>query len=284
MGRYKRENIFYNNRWQRTVDLIADAYSCAQRKPSETFEIVAHLMSQAYADRDDELHTEALNLMREAGSPCQFRADENIAEATDDNNRPPTTNIPEIAAELLAVADTEAEEWNKSFDYIFDNRVNVQEVFKALKMLKAQKGRKYNNKIGDKRFYYVAYRILCIINYFSEGTTIAHYLRWVNLHFKHNWPEDKNHLRFQLEGNAKDLADHHPSEWKSLMNFGGLGKIHYQLAIDLKNTFTFVADKDKKNEDSESFLHLKDKPQYLSGAQLVYDRYTVLDEAYINKG
>jgi hypothetical protein len=67
--------------------------------------------------------------------------------------------------------------------------------------------------------------------------------------------------------------------------YSDLAAIHYKLANDLKNTFTFVED-DNGDElkDSESYEHLKDYPQYLSGAQWIVDKYLVPDDAYVNKG
>ncbi|MCR5780196.1 MAG: hypothetical protein K6G70_06600 [Bacteroidaceae bacterium] len=180
--------------------------------------------------------------------------------------------------------DVEDEEWDDTYDYIFEKRVKPQALFKALK------GIKYSEKITDRRFYYVAYRVFDAINYFSKGTSEHHYLRWINLHYndsENRWIDDHAHLylfRFKLDGTAKELKVH-PSKWNTIKMYSDLAEIHFKLANAMKNTFTFVVDDNGRElKDSESYEHLKDYPQYLSGAKWIIDRYLVLDEAYINKG
>lgn len=178
----------------------------------------------------------------------------------------------------------ESREYDTTYDYIFDPRVMPKALFNAMK------GIKYHNKITERRFYYVAYRVFDAINYFSKGTSEHQYLQWINLHFndyEDRWIDDHDHIylfRFKLDGTAKKLKEH-PSKWNSIKMYSDLAAIHYKLANDLKNTFTFVVD-DNGDElkDSESYEHLKDYPQYLSGAQWIVDKYLVPDEAYVNKG
>ena len=178
----------------------------------------------------------------------------------------------------------ESREYDTTYDYIFDPRVKPEALFNAMK------GIKYHNKITERRFYYVAYRVFDAINYFSKGTSEHQYLQWINLHFndyEDRWIDDHDHIylfRFKLDGTAKKLKEH-PSKWNSIKMYSDLAAIHYKLANDLKNTFTFVVD-DNGDEfkDSESYEHLKDYPQYLSGAQWIVDKYLVPDEAYVNKG
>ena len=178
----------------------------------------------------------------------------------------------------------ESREYDTTYDYIFDPRVKPKALFNAMK------GIKYHNKITERRFYYVAYRVFDAINYFSKGTSEHQYLQWINLHFndyEDRWIDDHDHIylfRFKLDGTAKKLKEH-PSKWNSIKMYSDLAAIHYKLANDLKNTFTFVVD-DNGDElkDSESYEHLKDYPQYLSGAQWIVDKYLVPDEAYVNKG
>ncbi len=178
----------------------------------------------------------------------------------------------------------EVREYDTTYDYIFDPRVKPQALFNAMK------GIKYHNKITDRRFYYVAFRVFEAINYFSKGTSEHQYLQWINLHFndyEDRWIDDHDHIylfRFKLDGTAKKLKEH-PSKWNSIKMYSDLAAIHYKLANELKNTFTFVVD-DNGDElkDSESYEHLKDYPQYLSGAQWIVDKYLVPDDAYVNKG
>ena len=178
----------------------------------------------------------------------------------------------------------EVREYDTTYDYIFDPKVKPEALFNAMK------GIKYHNKITERRFYYVTYRVFDAINYFSKGTSEHQYLQWINLHFndyEDRWIDDHDHIylfRFKLDGTAKKLKVH-PSKWNSIKMYSDLAAIHYKLANDLKNTFTFVVD-DNGDElkDSESYEHLKDYPQYLSGAQWIVDKYLVPDEAYVNKG
>ena len=178
----------------------------------------------------------------------------------------------------------EVREYDTTYDYIFDPKVKPEALFNAMK------GIKYHNKITERRFYYVTYRVFDAINYFSKGTSEHQYLQWINLHFndyEDRWIDDHDHIylfRFKLDGTAKKLKVH-PSKWNSIKMYSDLAAIHYKLANDLKNTFTFVED-DNGDElkDSESYEHLKDYPQYLSGAQWIVDKYLVPDDAYVNKG
>ena len=110
---------------------------------------------------------------------------------------------------------------------------------------------------------------------------------WVNLHFNCGWsenPHKKHQLNFRLEGTIKQLSKKHPSEWKNDKTWGDIGSDYYKLAITLKNAFTQVMDKGKCVDDSESFEHMIDRPQFLRGAQWIFDRYLVRDGAYINDG
>lgn len=174
-------------------------------------------------------------------------------------------------------------EWDNSMDFIFDRKVKPQSLFEALE------GIKYSNKITDRRFYYVAYRVFDAINYFSKNTSEHQYLQWINLHFndnEHRWIDDDEHkylFRFKLDGTAKNLKAH-PSQWNSIDMYSDLATLHYNLAKDLKNTFTFVVDGDMELKDSDSYENLKDYPQFLSGATWVIDKYYAPENVYINKG
>ena len=200
-----------------------------------------------------------------------------------DNQGEGLETIQPIAASSDYVGTTEGA-WDDTYDYIFDKRVKPHALFNAMK------GINYSNKIKVRRFYYVVYRVLNAINYFSKGTSEHQFLQWINLHFndsEHRWIDDHEHLylfRFKLERSAKELKVH-PSKWKTIDMYSDLAMIHYNLAIDIKNTFTFVVDKNGEEiKDSESYEHLKDRPQFLSGATWYVDKYLFTEDAYINKG
>ena len=277
MGRYKTDKIYYPNRWQRTEDLVADGYYCAQNKRSETLEIAAHLMDAAYNNQDDELFNVGRDLMRAANSPCSFLADDSALEATDNNNRPSASAIPVIPETLLNNVE---EEWDDTHDGIFDKRINPMMVKIALDNVTSE-------RLSGKRFYYVAYRILKIIRWIPAETTDTAYLRWVNLHFHCGWIDDKYHknqFQFNLENSSKNLAKEHPSLWTDDIVYGGRGRYYRELAMKFKSAFTQVIVNGKPIDNSESFDHLRDLPQFLRGAKEIYDQFYVPDEAYINKG
>lgn len=173
-------------------------------------------------------------------------------------------------------------DWDNSMDFIFDRKVRPQALFEALAEIR------YSDKITDRRFYYVTYRVFHAINYFSKGTSEHQYLQWINLHFndsEHRWIDDDEHkylFRFKLDGSAKNLKTH-PSKWNSIAMYSDLASLHYNLAKDLKNTFTYVVDGDNELKDSDSYEHLKDYAQFLSGATWVIDNYYAPENAYINK-
>lgn len=282
MSRYKVDKIYYPNRWQRTEDVVADAYSFAQRKASETIEIAAHLIASAHNHNDDELYKVGLDLMRIANSPCRFMADNSAAQATNSNNRPPISPAPPIPAELLNSLIVEDEEWDDTYDNIFDERVKPWELKKALE------GIKYPTRISQRRFYYVTYRILDVIKYFSDKVTPSDFLRWINLHFNCGWIDDNEHRKqfvFALEGSSKNLEDQHPSDWDEKTIRGGSGKQHRQLAVTLKNTFTETIINGIAVDNSDSFEHLRDRGQFLKNAYPVGDgHFFIPDDAYINNG
>ena len=128
--------------------------------------------------------------------------------------------------------DADDGKWDRQYDYIFDPRVKPEALFNAMKKIK------YHNKITDRRFYYVAYRVFDAINYFSKGISEHQYLQWINLHFndkENRWIDDHDHIhlfRFKLEGLARNLKEH-PSKWNTIKMYSDLASIYYKLANDL---------------------------------------------------
>jgi hypothetical protein len=286
MGRFKRDLTFYNNRWQQTEYLIADAYILAQRKPAETIEIAAHLMSQAFEDQDDILMDMARDLMRMAGSPCLFRANESAENATDNNNRPSVPFAPAIPGELLNDEEEEVEEeWDSSRDGFFNDKINPRAVKKAIDAVESE-------KITDRPFFFIAFTILKLLKYIPQNTSPRDFLLWVNLHFNCGWPEDpkkKHQLYFRLGGILKKLSKKHPSKWKDDADdgeeyWGNMNIEYYNLAISFKNVFTLTLVKGEPVDDSESFEHLRDRVELLSGKIYAHGLLWAPEEAYINKG
>lgn len=276
MGRYKTEIIYYPNRWQSTEDLVAEGYYYAQKKPTETIEIAAHIMDAAHENEDDELFNVGRDLMRVANSPCQFIPNENAENATDNNNRPTDYPIPT----LLEANNEVEEEWDSSRDDIFNNKVKPHEIKKAIDGVESE-------KVSGRPYFFVVFTILKIIKYIPINTSPRDFLLWVNLHFNRGWsenPHKKHQLNFRLEGTIKQLSRKHPSEWKDWDSWSDIGSVYYKLAISLKNAFTQVVDKGQLVDDSESFEHIIDRPQFLRGAQWIFDKYYVQDGAYINNG
>lgn len=205
---------------------------------------------------------------------------ENETFSSTDNLSSVSESIQPISASATP-ANTKEEEWDDSFDFIFDERVKPQEIKRALADISRPK------KISEVRFYYVSCRILEILNYLTEDALRTDFMRWINLHFKCGWPDDKEHKRrfsFALEGSSKNLEKQHPSQWDENTIKGGSGIYHHQLAIKLKNTFTQTMVNGKAVDDSDSFNKLRDRPEFLTGAKKIYDEYHVPEEAYINNG
>ena len=174
------------------------------------------------------------------------------------------------------------ENWDDTYDYIFDKRV----LPKAIKI--AMDGIVIPNKISLVRFFYVVCRILEILQYLTKKATRPDFLRWVNLHFNCGWIDDNEHRKqfvFALEGTSKNLEDQHPSDWNEKTIKGGSGKQHHQLAVTLKNTFTETMVGENSVDNSDSFEHLRDRGQFLRYAYLVKDnKYYIPEEAFINNG
>lgn len=287
MGRYKTNRIYYPNRWQATEDLVADGYYFAQKKPSETIEIAAHIMDAAHENDDKELFNVGRDLMRVANSPCIFQADYSAENATDINNRPSESLSLQIPDEILniKVEKGEDQEWDSSRDGIFNKKIKPQAVKKAIDRVESE-------KITGRPFFYVVFRILKILKYIPLSTSPRDFLLWVNFHFNCGWSEDpkkKHQLSFRLDGILKKLSKKHPSEWKDADDdgekfWGNLNIEYYYLAISFKNAFTMTMDKDNPVADSESYEHLKDRVELLSGACDLYGTLFAQEEAYINNG
>jgi len=280
MGRYKTERIFYPNRWQPTENLVADGYWYAQRNRVETIEIAAHIMNAAHENNDEELFNVGRDLMQVANSPCKFQTNASAETATDINNRPSEQIAPAIPVELLKKVEGICEDWDDSLDGIFNEKVKPTEIKKAISNITS-------DKITNRRFYYVVYRILKIINWIKSGDHESEFMQWVNLHFCCGWGKNKNRKKrflFNLEDSAKNLDILHPSEWTDDTVKGGKGRHYRKLAMDLKKAFVQNLVKNQRVDDSESFEHLIDRPQFLRGAQWIIDKYLVPDGAYINNG
>jgi len=285
MGRYKTERIYYPNRWQPTEVLVADGYYYALKKPAETIEIAAHIMDAAHENEDEELFNVGRDLMRVANSPCQFIPNENAENATDSNNRPSGDIIPTIPNSLLKTGNEVEEEWDSSRDGIFNKKVNPQAVKKAINSVESE-------RITDRPYFFVAFVILKILKYIPLNTSPRDFLLWVNLHFNCGWSEEskkKHQLNFRLEGTLKKLSTMHPSAWKNADDdgkefWGKMNLDYYNLAISFKNAFTYTMINKMPVSNSDSFEHLRDRVELLSG---VYDMYGTLlasAEAYINDG
>lgn len=172
------------------------------------------------------------------------------------------------------------QEWDDTFDHIFDEKVRPQEIKRAMDTVKSE-------KIKDRRFHYVAYRILKVLKWIPVEISESDYLKWINCHFECGWENNKNQKKaflFNLEGTVKRLDDLHPSEWKDDTLYSNLGKYYRLLAISFKNAFTYTMIDKKPVEDSESYEHLKDRVEFLSEARDYHGALWAPDEAYINDG
>lgn len=195
---------------------------------------------------------------------------------------PQTPKMPLAHKKSSHIHLIEDEEWDDTFDYIFNEKVKPQEIMRALVGIVRPK------KISEVRFYYVSCRILEILNYLTEDALRTDFMRWINIHFKCGWPDDKEHKRrfsFALEGSSKNLENQHPSQWDENTIKGGSGIYHHQLAIKIKNAFTKTIINGEAIDDSNSFDHLIDRGQYLRFATHLRDNdYYIPEEAYINNG
>ena len=193
---------------------------------------------------------------------------------------PPLTPQMPQAPKGSGQEEKEEEEWDDTFDFIFDEKIKPREVKKAIETVKSE-------KIKDRRFYYVSFRILKVLKWIPIDTLESDYLKWINCHFECGWEKNKNQKKaflFNLEGTVKVLDDLHPSEWKDDSLYGKLGKHYRLLALSFKNVFTMTIVNGKPDCESESFEHLRDRMEFLSGACDVCGTLWTPDEAYINDG
>lgn len=212
------------------------------------------------------------------GQDLVDQVNKEMAEEEDQNDEDEDTE--EIEDEGNHDVDESHEEWDDTYDFIFDKRVRPQEIKRAIETVKSE-------KIKDRRFYYVAYRILKVITWIPVEIPESDYMRWINYHFECGWEKNKTQKKaflFNLEGSVKKLDDLHPSEWKDNSIYGKLGKYYRLLAISFKNIFTVTIINNHPVADSESYEHLKDRVEFLSGARDYHGALWAPDEAYINNG
>lgn len=210
----------------------------------------------------------------------EMKEEEKIDDYEDTAEFPPQTSQMPQAPKSSGQDEIEEEEWDDTFDNIFNKKVRPQEIKKTIEKVKSE-------KIKDRRFYYVAYRILKFIKWIPVEIAESDYLRWINCHFERGWENNKSQKKaflFNLEGTVKRLNDLHPSEWKDDSLYGNLGKHYRLLAISFKNAFTYTMIDKKPVGDSESYEHLKDRVEFLSGAREYHGTLWAPDEAYINDG
>lgn len=193
-------------------------------------------------------------------------------EEKENNNNQVVTDLEKVSKEIKNASCS----WDDSMDYIFNRKVKPQEIEKSLKNTIP------NSKLMGRPQHYVSYRILKELRYISSDTTEKDYLRWINLHFNSGWSND-DALKFRMN-NKKEFDKLHPSKWKSINTKSNIEKQYYNYAIRLKNTFTKTLEHGKEVDNSELFEHLKDRPIFLIKATLIFDKYLVNDEDYINNG
>lgn len=190
---------------------------------------------------------------------------------------PQTPKIPQSPK----VSGQKDEEWDDTFDFIFDKKIKPWEVKRAIDTVESEKTK-------NRRFFYVSFRILKVLKWFPIDTPESDYLKWINCHFKCGWEKNKNQKKaflFNLEGTVKEVLDDlHPSEWKDDSLYGKLGKHYRLLAVSFKNVFTMTIVDGKPDGESESYEHLKDRVNFLTGARDYHGALWAPDEAYINDG
>lgn len=285
MGRYKTDIIHYESKEWPTEDLIFFGFTCARRHSEVTIEIAAHLFDAAFINYDVELFKAGRELMHAGGSPCSFTPNDSAEQAMSNNNRPSVPEAPTIPKYLLNGCDESEEGWDSSRDSIFDEKIKPLIIKRAIDGVKSE-------KIKKKPYFFVAFTILKILKYIPLNTSPREFLLWVNLHFKCGWPEDPKtkKLYFNLDGTLQKLSKMHPSEWKDAKDDEGRdfwGKVnleYYKLAISFKNAFTMTMFDGKPVDDSESFEHLRDRVEFLSGARDYYGMLYAPDKEYINLG
>ena len=282
MGRFSTEIIVYENREWTPEELISRGDTHARRPSDITIEIAAHIFNSAFINQDDELWNAARELMNVAGSPCQYVANDNAEQATSNYNRPSEPVRPVIPKTILDNIEDTNKDWDNSLDGIFNERIKPWEVKKAFDAVPSSEKIQRN-----RRFYYVGYRILKVIKWIPMETSESDYLRWVNLHFDCGWEKNQNQKKaflFSLEGTVVKLEDLHPSDWKDDSLYSDLGKHYRLLALSFKNKFTQTIVKGNAVDDSESYEHLIDRAHFLRDAKLIFDRWIVPPDIYINNG
>lgn len=267
MSKYKNKYVDFEGSPQLLEQVVGRARFYVQQNSDHARNLILALSDFAIQTNDEELKEDVHLLFEELQIPKMSCA-----------SVLPTTNEPASEKNLPNPTKENGTPWDNSLDGIFNMKIKPNVVKDAIEGVTSE-------KISGKRFYYVAFKILKIIKWILSETSDIDFLRWINLHFNYGWDETAKHqFQFRLEGSAKNLKKIHPSEWNDNTVKGDKGRYYRELALLFKNTFTQTIENEKAVDNSESFEHLKDRPQFLSGAKDICGEYYVPDEAYINNG
>lgn len=148
--------------------------------------------------------------------------------------------------------------YDTSLDQIFDERVKVEQVKKALDNLTFKK----NGRVD----WFVVYNVFLHLKWLKENCKQNAFLKWVNLQFKCGWVKDE-HFTFSRDVH-KELRDNDISCWKTIDNNQYTkGTKYYNFAVLLRNTFEIVIIEGKESKEPVKNFTIgmnRDRPVFMA--------------------
>lgn len=258
MSKYKTEKVLYPCREQQTEALLFDVDTLLHNgERKDAADMLLSILCEAVSNNDQLLIEECLRKHKGMRNQfCSFKPNYSAVNATDNNNRPSDPIAPVIPNDLLR-CKKEYEEWDDSFDFIFDNRIIVKKLKNTLDKLTFNK--------DSHVTWFVVYKVFLHLKWLTEGCKPRLFLQWVNLHYNCGWKRDYNFI-FSRNVDAA-LRNNDISLWKNMSANPNItynqGSKYYNFAVLLRNTFEIVTINGKEQKEPvQDFIVGKNRDRY----------------------
>jgi len=145
----------------------------------------------------------------------------------------PAINHQKIRSDQIQLNSSKTEEWDDTFDDIFDNRIDVSKLPDAIRDIKS-------SSITDNKKIYVIFRVLVYIKWISNiRGAQKKFLKWYHYHIDHIKKEDIKDKDCSFTDINNGLKHTEVNNWnENTMTNKALSLNYQQFAITVKNKFT----------------------------------------------
>lgn len=212
---YIEEGIDEDGRYQRTIKVPKDPYDS---DGNDILEPLKRAGVYQYCDDIKEMYDE-----------LSIDAPKTIGEVTKKESYETNLVQQRIIEDDKEVPREVPEKWIDCFDSVFNENINAQEVFNALREFSSP-------VIIGKPYYYTIHKVLTEIRWIpNKKGSQQDFLKWYNLHFKCGWKANWQFKFTDIDHRLKKIPS---SEWDEHTMTSSLGKDYHDLAQRLKDTFT----------------------------------------------